>query len=82
MKNYSEMTTNQLLADKRKLGEQIEGIKTERRAITMVLDERAVSISAEARVAGMSETDKDALRQALGVKGIPSEEKVSTPGAR
>ena len=82
MKDYFPMTTNQLLADKRKLHEQIVGLKEQQREIAAVLDGRGVLIAAENKVASMSDPQKAALRQVLGVEGIPSEEKVGTAGTR
>lgn len=75
MANYEAMSNDALLGELRKLSEARAAIKARMKAITVVLDKRAI----EKKVAGMSDAEKTVIAQVLQPKGIESEEALGIP---
>ena len=73
--DYEAMTNEKLLDEIHKLGRARAALKVKKLEITAILDRRAT----EANVAGMSDKQKDNLRQVLSPKGIKSEEAMGIP---
>lgn len=75
--DYEAMTNEKLLDEIHKLTRARKALKAKQMEITAILDRRAT----EAKVAGMSDKEKDNLRQVLSPKGIGSEEAVGEPSS-
>ena len=75
--NYEKMSIEELEKLKQGLRAEQLKIKDEMRKIARVLDSRTVEREAKKKVEGMSNAEKDALRQVLSPKGIESEESVT-----
>ena len=73
--DYEAMTNEKLLDEIHKLTRARKALKAKQMEITAILDRRAT----EAKVAKMSDKEKDNLRQVLSPKSIESEEAVGKP---
>lgn len=80
-KRLEDMTYRELEAAKHKVEGQIRALKEEARTIASAMDKLQVLENAKQKVAQMSVAEKASLSQALQVKGIASEESVSSPEA-
>jgi len=74
--DYEKMTAEQLEKENKKLMTLIAGIRAKKKQIADILNQRA----AEAKVAGMSDSERAALARVLQPKGIGSAEAVGKPG--
>lgn len=79
-KDYSSMSLVQLGSEQAKVMEQRQALSGEGKAIQTALDGKQAEIEARCTLERMSDPEKAALAQALGVRGVESEEAVGTPG--
>lgn len=79
-KDYSSLSLQKLEAKQQEIVAQRASLKEEARAIQATLDGKQAEIAARRKLEGLGDPEKEALRQALGPSGVPSEEKVGTPG--
>ena len=60
---------------------QIAALRERQRKLAVEHSEVRSKLKVERKVAQFSDEERQALRQALGVEGVASEERVGTPGA-
>lgn len=78
MNNYDNMTIGQLLTELQCITEQRAALRDEQLQVHATLDRKQAAQRAADLVAGMSDTDKAALTQAInGAGGIASGEQVN-----
>jgi len=82
VREYEQMSLSELEEEKRRLRAEIEAIRQKRRVIAALLDSKITSANAVAKIAAMSDPEKEALRQVLVPEGIPSEEQVMAGGKK
>jgi hypothetical protein len=75
------MTTSELMSLNAELGLQIDTIKQKRLQIKKIIDSRTEDSRIQAKLAGMSDSEKAKLVQVIQAEGIQSKEVVGTPGA-
>lgn len=77
LKNMSLAELNEL---KKKLEAEKEEIHEQLRAISRAIEGKQAEKAIADKIAGMSDSEKKAMAQALQAEGIKSGEKVGTPG--
>ena len=77
VKDYEQMSLSELEEENRKLRAEGLTIQQKRRVVAALLDSKISRANATAKIAAMSDPEKEALRQVLAPKGIPSEERVN-----
>ena len=72
---------NELAAEIDNIDNQILALRERQRKLAAEHSEVRSKMKVERKVAQFSDEERKALAQALGAKGVPSEENVGTPGA-
>ena len=80
VKDYEQMSLSELEEEKLRLRAEGETIRQKRRVVAALLDSEITRANATAKIAAMSDPEKEALRQVLAPEGIPSEEKFGQGG--
>lgn len=81
MAEYGDMTVEELEAEQTRLHAEARAVQARRGEVAAVLDKRRTAEAAQRRVEGLSDPERAALAQALGVPGIQAGSQVGTPGA-
>lgn len=81
MPDYSTMSAAELNERLHEITEQRHALREEALAVHAAMDKQILAEDAERRVAALSDSEKAALRQALGPEGVETEEAVGVPGA-
>jgi hypothetical protein len=76
-----KMTLTELEELNTRLTKERDEIHEKQRQVVRLINEKKAKVAVEKKVAGMSDSEKDALRQALQPSGIKSGEAFGIPGA-
>jgi len=82
MENYEDMSIEQLEKENNKLSARRLEIKSEQMKIVAVLERKRSEKEAAAKVARMTDKEKQAMARVIQAEGIESTEAVGEPGAK